>query len=150
MHKDHQREPVLEIEIRPDERREITAKALVFGGARHGGKTLRLLLECHYGASGAENPESRQGEAPAMATVAELERERDAWKATAAQMDRDVAYYRGLVDEIGAMLGEAAYTADDGSTHDSVLRAKVPELVRATLEHYAAAGVLGRRRGTNA
>ena len=52
------------------------------------------------------------------------------WYDTAAQHARNEEYYRGLVIEIGEMLGEEAYVSDDGSTQQDVLCAKVPELVR--------------------
>ncbi len=55
------------------------------------------------------------------------------WYETAAQHCRNEEYYRGLVQEIGAMLGPRAYTANDGKVHDTVLCAKVPELVRELL-----------------
>lgn len=48
-------------------------------------------------------------------------------------MDREAQectnYYKGLVEEIGKMFGEDAYISDDGSKQDSILCAKVPELV---------------------
>lgn len=53
-----------------------------------------------------------------------------AWYETAAQMHRNECYYRGLVVQIGKMLGDAAYISDDGSRQQDVLCAKVPELVR--------------------
>lgn len=56
------------------------------------------------------------------------------WYDTAAQFSRNADYYRGIVQEIGAMLGDEAFISDDGSVQDSVLCAKVPELVRARLE----------------
>ena len=54
-----------------------------------------------------------------------------AWMDTAAQMARNADYYRGLLDECAKHLGEAAYTADDGTVMDEPLRLKVPELVAA-------------------
>ena len=38
-------------------------------------------------------------------------------------------FYHGIVEKTGKLLGEAAYTSDDGSVQDSVLALKVPELV---------------------
>lgn len=61
-------------------------------------------------------------------------RESDAWRATAAQNQRNADYYRGLVDEIGKLFGREAYRADDHEMSDDILRAKVPDLVRAALE----------------
>jgi len=52
------------------------------------------------------------------------------WMQTAAQNERNTAYYRGLLEECGEAIGEAAYTADDGGKSDSVLCAKIPELVK--------------------
>ena len=48
------------------------------------------------------------------------------WMNTAAQENRNTQYYQGLLDMCGPSLGISAYTAEDGSIHDSVLRAKVP------------------------
>jgi hypothetical protein len=52
------------------------------------------------------------------------------WMQTAAQNERNTAYYRGLLEECGEAIGEAAYIADDGGRSDSVLCAKIPELVK--------------------
>lgn len=57
------------------------------------------------------------------------------WYDTAAQHCRNEEYYRGLVVEIGKMLGDDAFISDDGSVQKDVLCAKVPELVRARLGH---------------
>lgn len=70
----------------------------------------------------------------AIGPVIQYEREQMAkqyggWKETAEQNCRDVAYYQELLDKLGETIGESAYIADDGVLHDSVLRAKVPELV---------------------
>ncbi len=59
------------------------------------------------------------------------------WYEAAAQHCRNEFYYRDLVQQIGAMLGPEAYTADDGSVCDEVLCAKVPELVRKLLADIA-------------
>jgi NTP pyrophosphatase (non-canonical NTP hydrolase) len=53
------------------------------------------------------------------------------WYDTAAQHARNEDYYRGLVDECAKHLGPEVFIADDGTVGDSVLRAKVPELVAA-------------------
>lgn len=68
----------------------------------------------------------------------EARRERDAWIETSKQAYSGVEYYQGLLDTIGKMFGETAFTADDGTVGDSVLRAKVPELV-VTLRYQIAA-----------
>ncbi len=60
-------------------------------------------------------------------------REAQAWFETAAFHHRNECYYRGLVVQIGKMLGDAAYISDDDSRQQDVLCAKVPELVRAML-----------------
>lgn len=57
----------------------------------------------------------------------------NAWYDTAAQMSRNSDYYRGLVIQIGKMLGDEAYISDDGSVQDDILCAKIPELVAARL-----------------
>jgi hypothetical protein len=49
----------------------------------------------------------------------------------AAQTQRNLEYYRGLVIRCGQALGEEAYTADDGTKMEDVLCDKVPELVEA-------------------
>ena len=54
-----------------------------------------------------------------------------AWMETAAQMAQNADFYRGLLDECAKHLGEAAYTADDGTVMDEPLLLKVPELVAA-------------------
>ena len=62
------------------------------------------------------------------------------WQDTAEQEMRNTQYYRGLVVQIGLMLGIAARTADDGTVSEDILCAKVPELVRTALEdpqHFA-------------
>lgn len=53
------------------------------------------------------------------------------WAEFAAHADKSRAYYVELLDRIGEMIGESAYTADDGEVSTSVLRAKLPELVDA-------------------
>lgn len=55
--------------------------------------------------------------------------EADAWMETAKQQLSNTNYYRGLVVNIGEMLGPSAYISDDGSVQEDVLCAKVPELV---------------------
>lgn len=65
------------------------------------------------------------------AQIVALEAEVAAWKETAAQFSRGVAYYQGLVTEIGAQFGQAAYISDDGSRQEEILCAKVPALVAA-------------------
>jgi hypothetical protein len=52
------------------------------------------------------------------------------WMDFAAQNLRNVEYYRGLLDQIGESIGPAAYIADDGSISDSVLVAKLPEMIK--------------------
>ncbi len=72
------------------------------------------------------NPET---DLPIPETLEAAIRERNAWCETAAQHCRNEDYYRGLVQRIGAMFGEDAYRADDGSVMQDVLCAKVPEIV---------------------
>jgi hypothetical protein len=67
----------------------------------------------------------------AQKKITALTTERDAWMETATQSQRGSDYYSGLLDKIGELFGEPAYIADDGTRSDSILRAKVPELVLA-------------------
>lgn len=60
-------------------------------------------------------------------------REGENWQTSAAQAHRNQLYYAGLVDEIGSLLGPAAMTQDDGNFTGEVLRAKVAEVLAATL-----------------
>jgi len=53
------------------------------------------------------------------------------WMETAAQNERNIDYYRGLVERIGKDIGREAYVQDDGGISEDVLCAKVPELVKA-------------------
>lgn len=62
-----------------------------------------------------------------------LAREREAWYQTAAEAQRSSDWFAGLLDVVGKMFGDAARTTDDGSLQDSILRAKVPELVQAAV-----------------
>lgn len=67
------------------------------------------------------------------ATLAEaVARRIAAWMETAAQMARNADFYRGLLDECAKHLGEAAYTADDGTVMGEPLRLKIPGLVAAS------------------
>lgn len=60
------------------------------------------------------------------------------WRDTAVHMSRGNDYYRGVVHAVGKHLGIEAYTADDGTVSDSVLAAKVADLVKALVEQVAA------------
>lgn len=55
------------------------------------------------------------------------------WVDTALLNQRNAEYYRRLVVEIGDNFGDEAKIADDGEVHESVLCAKVPELVKKYL-----------------
>lgn len=70
---------------------------------------------------------------PVPATIEEAIAYRNAWYETALQHCKNEEYYRGLVWEIGNLLGEPAYTGDDGIVQQDVICAKVPELVAAEL-----------------
>ena len=61
--------------------------------------------------------------------IAELEAESKGWEECAKMHAGNQEYYRNLVAGIGELFGEEARTSDDGSKQDSVLVAKVPELV---------------------
>lgn len=52
------------------------------------------------------------------------------WYEAAAQFHRNEQFYRGLLEQIGEIIGEEAYIADDGSRSDEVLCLKLPELVK--------------------
>ncbi len=56
------------------------------------------------------------------------------------QETRNKEYYRNLLIQIGEIIGKEAYISDDGSIQDSVLCAKLPELVQDLVdkedEHY--------------
>lgn len=54
----------------------------------------------------------------------------DSWKEIAEQHYRNETYYRGLLIQIGELLGPIAYKSDDGAIHDEPLVAKLPEVVR--------------------
>lgn len=58
------------------------------------------------------------------------------WLELAKQEIQNAEYYRSLVVEIGKAIGQEARVADDGLVHDSVLCAKVPELVKKRLAFY--------------
>ena len=51
------------------------------------------------------------------------------WTETARQHLNNEQYYCGLLDRIAKVFGARAYTSDDGSVQDEVVRAKLPELV---------------------
>lgn len=55
------------------------------------------------------------------------------WREEAEQARRNAAYYRGIVTQIGELLGAEAKTADDGVLHEFVLCAKVFEIVHRRL-----------------
>jgi len=50
-----------------------------------------------------------------------------------AQLHDNVAFYHGLVNQIGELFGDAARTRDDGSIQQEVLTLNVPELVKTAL-----------------
>ncbi len=81
------------------------------------------------------NPEPPYGQflPKGPASLLDAEYYRRPWEATAQQESRNAAYYRGLVVEIGKLLGVEAYTTDAGTMTEDVLCAKVPELVRKRL-----------------
>lgn len=70
-----------------------------------------------------------KSEAQALQERDEAERQRESWIETARNYARGSDYYQGLLDQIGEMFGVTARTSDDGSVQDSVLRARLPELV---------------------
>lgn len=70
---------------------------------------------------------------PLPETLEEAIADRDFWIREACRFSRNEDYYRWLVDQVGALLGDEVYVADDGSRPGGILRAKVPELVAARL-----------------
>lgn len=51
------------------------------------------------------------------------------WLDTLASEQKATQHYQKQLDEMGKLFGKEAYICDDGSVSDSILRAKVPELV---------------------
>ena len=72
---------------------------------------------------------TRFDEEPDAPLHGECAAEIQSWMDTAAQMSRNADFYRGLIDECAKHLGDAVYTADDGSVSDEPLRLKILELV---------------------
>ena len=64
-----------------------------------------------------------------MPKTKQLVLERDMWRETAKQAQRNTEYYRGLLVQIGEFLGPEAYISDDGSVQDDVIVAKLPEMI---------------------
>ena len=62
--------------------------------------------------------------------IFQLLRERDAWRDTAEQNQRNSDFYRTLVVDCGETIGKEAYVQDDGGVCDDVLCLKVPKLVK--------------------
>jgi hypothetical protein len=63
------------------------------------------------------------------ARVKELEASANDWMEQARQFCGNMEYYRGLLDRCAPYLGDSVYIQDDGNRSDSILRAKIPELV---------------------
>jgi hypothetical protein len=63
------------------------------------------------------------------ARIAELERERDAWKESANEFCNNQMYYIELIDKAARSIGLPMFTADDSGVHPEPLRAKLPECV---------------------
>lgn len=63
-----------------------------------------------------------------------LTRSRDGWQMTAEQAQRGSDYYRGLLVQIGELIGKEAMTGDSGMVFDSVAIYRVPDLVKALIE----------------
>lgn len=71
--------------------------------------------------------------------LAKVVYERDSWERTAKGFHGGLNYYRGLLVQIGEMLGPDAKTQDDGGVVPDVLVAKVLELVQKSVADLAAA-----------
>lgn len=52
-----------------------------------------------------------------------------AWMDTAAQNQKNADYYRMLLEDCGESIGEQAYICDDGTRSESVLCAKIPDII---------------------
>lgn len=57
------------------------------------------------------------------------------WMQTAAQNQRNTDYYRGLLESCGKIIGDRAFTCDDGSKSESVLCSKIPEIIANDYVH---------------
>lgn len=80
-------------------------------------------------------------------TLAEAVAKRIAfWMETAAQNERNIDYYRGLIQQIGKSIGKEAYVQDDGGISEDVLCAKVPELVEAIIANQSVQATAKGRR----
>jgi len=65
--------------------------------------------------------------------IMRLQRERDNWESTAYQEMANTQFYRGLLVEIGQMLGPEVRTCDDGTVTPDVLILQVPVVVARRL-----------------
>lgn len=74
-------------------------------------------------------PENVEGETR-HETARRLITESATCKEEAADAHEALEFYKGLLDQCGEAIGPDAYIADDDSVSDSVLRAKLPELVK--------------------
>ncbi len=55
------------------------------------------------------------------------------WKETARQFHQNEIFYRGIVHQVGELLGRDCYVSDDGSVQDEVLALKVVDVLRDRL-----------------
>jgi hypothetical protein len=79
-------------------------------------------------------PASAEPSAPAPKNQnSSLANQVESWQDTARHFSDSADFYRGIVNEVGGLFGEAARTSDDGSVQDGVLALKVPNLVRELL-----------------
>ena len=76
----------------------------------------------------------RAGRDADLCHIEQAVKERDAWIGDCEQHLNNTGYYRGLLVEIGNLLGYVARRADDGSMSENVLVAKVPKLVHERFE----------------
>jgi hypothetical protein len=83
---------------------------------------------------GEELGRLRRDLAALLAKAAAADKERDNWMETARRCQVDADYFRGLVVQVGEMLGPAPKTCDDGGIVPDVLCAKVPELVEEVVK----------------
>lgn len=55
------------------------------------------------------------------------------WVEYVKQSSDGIAYYRGVLEQIGLLLGDEVYVCDDGTISDSVLIAKLVDIIKNKL-----------------
>jgi len=57
------------------------------------------------------------------------------WMMTAVENQRNADYYRDLLVQCGESIGDRAFIADDGTRSDSIICAKIPEIIKEDYTH---------------